>query len=96
MAAISVNVHIKIIVMRYFGNRRPRGFHYTYRFSNERRDLLDNLRHGVPPEELAAQSLGEESAVRRPRRRMAVPPLAQWVAVAGLLLLLAAALLAAF
>lgn len=81
--------------MRYFGNRRPRGFHYTYRFSDERRDLLDGLRRGVSPEDLAAQSLGEESADRRSRRRMDVSALAPWLA-AGLLLLLAAALLALF
>ena len=29
--------------MPYFFNRRPRGFHYTPRFSNERRDILDSL-----------------------------------------------------
>ena len=37
----------------YFFNRRPRGFHYTMRFSNERRDLIDDLRRGVSPEVLA-------------------------------------------
>jgi len=47
--------------LRYFGNRQPRGFHYTYRFHNERRDILDQLRNGVSPEELARQSLNEAS-----------------------------------
>ena len=45
----------------YFFNRRPRGFHYTMRFSNERRDLIDNLRRGVPPDVLAQRSLEEEA-----------------------------------
>lgn len=45
----------------YFFNRRPRGFHYTMRFSNERRDLIDNLRRGVPPDVLAQHSLEEEA-----------------------------------
>ena len=43
----------------YFLNRRPRGFHHTFRFSSEQRDLLDNLRRGVPPEELAERSIRE-------------------------------------
>ena len=41
----------------YFGNRRPRGFHHTFRFSNERRDILDALKRGVAPEDVARQSL---------------------------------------
>ena len=45
----------------YFFNRRPRGFHYTMRFSNERRDLIDSLRRGVPPDVLAQRSLEEEA-----------------------------------
>ena len=45
----------------YFFNRRPRGFHYTMRFSNERRDLIDCLRRGVPPDVLAQRSLEEEA-----------------------------------
>ena len=45
----------------YFFNRRPRGFHYTMRFSNERRDLIDSLRRGVPPDVLAQHSLEEEA-----------------------------------
>lgn len=36
--------------MYYFGNRRPRGFRHTYRFVNERRDILNNLKKGVPPD----------------------------------------------
>ena len=43
----------------YFFNRRPRGFHHTFRFSNEQRDLLNNLRRGVPPEELAERQNGQ-------------------------------------
>ncbi len=53
----------------YFGNRRPRGFHYTYRFSNEQRDILDNLRRGVPPDVLAERSLNEGEPMPRHRSR---------------------------
>ena len=45
--------------MKYFGNRRPRGFHYTRRFGNEQRDILESLRRGVSPEEIAEQSYRE-------------------------------------
>lgn len=34
--------------MYYFGNRRPRGFRHTFRFVNERRDILENLKKGLP------------------------------------------------
>ena len=43
----------------YILNRRPRGFHHTFRFSNEQRDLLNELRRGATPEELANRSLSE-------------------------------------
>ena len=45
--------------MKYFGNRRPRGFHYTRRFGNEQRDILESLRRGVSLEEIAEQSYRE-------------------------------------
>ena len=48
----------------YFGNRRPRGFHHTFRFSNERRDILDALKRGVVPEDVARQSLEGSSSWR--------------------------------
>ena len=51
----------------YFLNRRPRGFHHTFRFSSEQRDLLDNLRRGVPPEELAERSIREAEPPSRRR-----------------------------
>ena len=51
----------------YFINRRPRGFHHTFRFSSEQRDLLDNLRRGVPPEELAERSIREAEPPSRRR-----------------------------
>ena len=51
----------------YFLNRRPRGFHYTFRFSSEQRDLLNNLRRGVPPEELAERSIREAEPPSRRR-----------------------------
>ena len=54
----------------YFGNRRPRGFHYTFRFSNERRDIISDLRRGVSPDVLARRSLsaGEPSPRHASRR----------------------------
>lgn len=58
----------------YFGNRRPRGFHHTFRFSNERRDILDALKRGVAPEDVA----------RQPAR------ITGWLFIVVLLLLLAA------
>lgn len=33
--------------MMYFGNRRPRGFHHTFVYADERRDLLRRLRAGA-------------------------------------------------
>lgn len=60
--------------MPYFFNRRPRGFHYTPRFSNERRDILDSLRRGVSPEQLARQSAEEAADCQRGRRRASALP----------------------
>ena len=47
----------------YFGNRRPRGFHYTYRFNTQRGDVLRRLKEGEPPEQIAADSEREWRAV---------------------------------
>lgn len=81
----------------YFFNRRPRGFHYTMRFSNERRDLLDDLRRGVSPEVLAQRSLQEEAGqtgcTRRRRTTRGLFLAAGVMIVVVLLLLLAAILL---
>lgn len=60
--------------MPYFFNRRPRGFHYTPRFCNERRDILDSLRRGVSPEQLAHQSAEEAAAYQRHRCRASALP----------------------
>ena len=60
---ISTSQHLTM----YFLNRRPRGFHHTFRFSSEQRDLLDNLRRGVPPEELAERSIREAEPPSRRR-----------------------------
>lgn len=73
----------------YFGNRRPRGFHHTFRFSNERRDILDALKRGVAPEDVARQSLegssdGDRKSARQPAR------ITGWLFIVALLLLLAA------
>ena len=56
-------------MLMYFGNRRPRGFHYTYRFCNEQRDILDNLRRGVSPDVLAEHSLNYGEPLPRHRAR---------------------------
>ena len=81
----------------YFFNRRPRGFHYTMRFCNERRDLLDELRRGVSPEVLAQRSLQEEAGqtgcTRRRRSTRGLFLAAGVMIVVVLLLLLAAILL---
>lgn len=50
----------------YFGNRRPRGFRYVPRFSDERRDILESLRRGVSPDVLAEKSLSEDKSCKRP------------------------------
>lgn len=81
--------------MRYFGNRRPRGFHYTYRFSNEHRDLLDSLRRGVAPEELAERSLNSDAAENGCSRRRSSFGFSVWVSAIAMLLLLALCLLLA-
>ena len=60
--------------MSYFFNRRPCGFHYTPRFSNERRDILDSLRRGVSPEQLARQSAEEAAGCQRGGRRASALP----------------------
>lgn len=60
--------------MSYFFNRRPRGFHYTPRFSNDRRDILDSLRRRVSLEQLARQSAEEAAGYQRGRRRASALP----------------------
>ena len=70
----------------YFLNRRPRGFHHTFRFSSEQRDLLDNLRRGVPPEELAKRSLAEAEPPTRRRSSSQMRLLGVLAAITFLLL----------
>lgn len=80
----------------YFFNHRPRGFHYTMRFSNERRDLIDDLRRGVSPEVLAQRSLQEEAGqtgCTRRRRNTRGMYLAAGVMVVVVLIILLAAIL---
>lgn len=79
----------------YFLNRRPRGFHYTYRFSNERKELLDELRRGVAPEVLAERS--QEEAGQQPRRRRrSSSALSVWLAVAAFFMIVLLLLLLLF
>lgn len=74
----------------YFLNRRPRGFHHTYRFSNEQRDLLNELRRGTPPETLAERSLNKAAEnTNGTRRRDNTFGLSRWLIVAMLILVLA-------
>ncbi|WP_278680288.1 hypothetical protein [Leyella stercorea] len=70
----------------YFLNRRPRGFHHTFRFSSEQRDLLDNLRRGVPPEELAERSIREAEPPSRRRHNGQVRLLGLLVMIGFMLL----------
>ena len=70
----------------YFLNRRPRGFHHTFRFSSEQHDLLDNLRRGVPPEELAKPSLAEAEPPSRHRHNGQVRLLGLLVMIGFILL----------
>uniref|UniRef100_UPI0040263EA8 hypothetical protein n=1 Tax=Prevotella sp. TaxID=59823 RepID=UPI0040263EA8 len=70
----------------YFFNRRPRGFHHTFRFSNEQRDLLNNLRRGVPPEELAERSIREAEPPSRRRQNGQVRLLGLLVMIGFLLI----------
>ena len=70
----------------YFLNRRPRGFHHTFRFSSEQRDLLNNLRRGVPPEELAERSIREAEPPSRRRHNGQVRLLGLLVMIGFMLL----------
>ena len=70
----------------YFLNRRPCGFHHTFRFSSEQRDLLNNLRRGVPPEELAERSIREAEPPSRRRHNGQVRLLGLLVMIGFMLL----------
>ena len=70
----------------YFFNRRPRGFHHTFRFSSEQRDLLNNLRRGVSPEELAERSIREAEPPSRRRHNGQVRLLGLLVMIGFILL----------
>ncbi len=70
----------------YFFNHRPRGFHHTFRFSSEQRDLLDNLRRGVSPEELAERSIREAEPPSRRRHNGQVRLLGLLVMIGFMLL----------
>lgn len=73
-------------ITMYFFNRRPRGFHHTFRFSNEQRNLLNNLRRGVPPEELAERSIREAEPPSRRRQNGQVRLLGLLVMIGFLLI----------
>ena len=86
---ISPSQHLNIqhsTFTMYFFNRRPRGFHHTFRFSNEQRDLLNNLRRGVPPEELAERSIREAEPPSRRRQNGQVRLLGLLVMIGFLLI----------
>lgn len=71
----------------YFFNRRPRGFHHTFRFSSEQGDILDRLRNGMSPEDVTRLSLAEPE---RPYRQRHNSPLR----LLGVLLMIAFLLIA--
>ena len=81
----------------HFGNRRPRGFHHTFRFTDAQREVLDKLRQGVPPEEIARQALcdadGRNARRRTPSYGLSLP---QSGCFAAAVLLVMLALLIAF
>ena len=87
---ISTSQHLNITPPQhhsmYFFNRRPRGFHHTFRFSSEQRDLLDNLRRGVSPEELAERSIREAEPPSRRRHNGQVRLLGLLVMIGFMLL----------
>lgn len=80
----------------YFFNRRPRGFHYTFRYSSERRDILDELRRGVPPSDVARESLRNvsEDSRRSGVSRLRPSAFSRWMIVLVSLLLIAIAAVA--
>lgn len=84
----------KIIIMMYFGNRRPRGFHHTFRFSDERRDILDSLRRGVLPELLAERSLEGANEEKSHSRRAPNRGMSAMAIIVAILAVLVAALMA--
>lgn len=77
----------------YFLNRRPRGFRHTYRFSSEQRDIIDRLKRGDAPSDIAADTLRADCAQRGGRARSTSGGLLRIVmAVALLMGILAAAM----
>lgn len=84
--------------MMYFGNRKPRGFHHTFMFVDERKELLQRLERqiaaGTESEsapEAAGRTLGKGS-FRQGRGRTPLPLTASFgimvVAVALLIIFL--------
>ena len=76
----------------YFGNRHPRGFRHTFRFTDERREVLDKLRQGIAPETIARQSISSGDYAPQRRRTGGYGAAAAWsgrMAVAVLVILLA-------
>lgn len=39
-----------VLMMRYFGQRRPRGFHHNFIFVDERKDVLRSIAEGKAEE----------------------------------------------
>lgn len=83
--------------MAYFGNRRPRGFRHTFRFSSEQAYILQRLRQGDSAEQVAADSLrgassGADVHMRHAHKSVFGSVIVRCVSVMALLLLLLAAL----
>ena len=70
----------------YFLNRRPRGFHYTYRFTSERRDIIARLKRGDAPSDIAADTLRSDMAAGVGRSRRTSGTLMHVIVVIALLL----------
>lgn len=45
--------------MMYFGNRKPRGFHHTFMFVDERKELIRRLEAGIDGKDDAARDTGK-------------------------------------
>ena len=79
----------------YFGNRRPRGFHYTYRFNTDRGDVVRRLKNGESPEQIAADSEREYNNNGGGRHMSVNQPRSGCTVFQAILLLLVVALAAA-
>lgn len=62
----------------YFGNRRPRGFHHTFRFTDEQREVLDRLRQGISPQLIAHKNFCDDNTTSKHRHANGIGIVAVW------------------